>query len=562
MEIFEGTVPRSSLPKIDKHQPQFRYDDEYDGSDWPEPEHCGKVSYPAVASKPEMHDYSYQFPLESKDFVDGSGYDSSEEPCDLPQNNMQPEVNLKNVLTGVFSILTGRNKAPGLPSDKQLPNSNVSFLGSEKNGDTYVHSSVYIPSAPPLLEPTAFNYNAYKDVLEAEPPEWLPDSSTTVCMQCTLTFTALARGRHHCRFCGGIFCRTCSKGRCLLPVKFRERNPQRVCDACYDRLDPLQSVLINSISNAAQAAKHDVMDWTCTRGWLNLPVGFSMEQEIYKASNTLRSYSQVARLNPERSIPAAVLGGAKGLAILTVAKAGALLSYKLGTGLVIARRSDGSWSAPSSIFSVGLGWGAQIGGELMDFIIVLHDLKAVKTFCSRMHFSLGAGCSAAAGPIGRVLEADMRAGDRGSGVCYTYSCSKGAFVGVSLEGNIVATRMDTNLQFYGDPYLTTSDILLGPVDRPKAAEPLYTALKNLYSCLQADGTPVVKVSDFDRAVLLPAYLHTCCIAPIGIPPAHVSVRTPRGIAPEVLRAVQEHNMYGWEVDQLLTRGKRPYIVNR
>lgn len=61
----------------------------------------------------------------------------------------------------------------------------------------------------------------------------------------------------------------------------------------------------------------------------------------------------------------------------------------------------------------------------MDFIIVMHDLKAVKTFCSRMHFSLGAGCSAAAGPIGRVLEADLRAGDRGSGICYTYSRSKG-----------------------------------------------------------------------------------------------------------------------------------------
>ena len=54
-------------------------------------------------------------------------------------------------------------------------------------------------------------------------------------------------------------------------------------------------------------------------------------------------------------------------------------------------------------------------------------MKAVKTFCSHMHFSLGAGCSAAAGPVGRVLEADIRAGDRGSGMCYTYSCSKGNY---------------------------------------------------------------------------------------------------------------------------------------
>lgn len=56
-------------------------------------------------------------------------------------------------------------------------------------------------------------------------------------------------------------------------------------------------------------------------------------------------------------------------------------------------------------------------------------------------------------------------------------------MGVSLEGNVVATRMDANLKFYGDPYLTTADILLGTVDRPKAAEPLYVALRELYSSL-------------------------------------------------------------------------------
>ncbi|KAK6941234.1 FYVE zinc finger [Dillenia turbinata] len=456
----------------------YHYDNDYGNSLWAGSE--GKSSSPS-GLRSFKEDHLYPGPYESEDFLD-EGYDSSEDPSYTLQRVMPPEVNLRNVLTGIFAILTGRNKASGISGIQQ---SNVSFLGSGKNGDSFLHSSVYIPSAPPLLEPSGVDYSAYKDVLEADPPEWLPDSSTSVCMQCTAPFTALTRGRHHCRFCGGIFCRACTKGRCLLPIKFRERNPQRVCDTCYDRLDPLQGILINSLSNAVQVAKHDVIDWTCTRGWLNLPVGLSMEDEIYKASISLRSYCQAARLNPERSIPFAVMKGARGLAILTVAKAGALVSYKLGTGLVIARRSDGSWSAPSALLSVGLGWGAQIGGELMDFIIVLHDSRAVKTFCSRMHFSLGAGCSAAAGPIGRVLEADLRAGDKGSGMCYTYSCSKGAFVGVSLEGNIVATRMDTNLRFYGDPYLTTVDILLGTVDRPKAAEPLYAALEDLYIKLRS-----------------------------------------------------------------------------
>lgn len=56
---------------------------------------------------------------------------------------------------------------------------------------------------------------------------------------------------------------------------------------------------------------------------------------------------------------------------------------------------------------------------------MLHGFKAVKAFTSQMHISLGAGLSAAAGPVGRVVEADFRAGDRGSGMCYTYSFSKG-----------------------------------------------------------------------------------------------------------------------------------------
>ncbi|GFP97627.1 sh3 domain-containing protein pj696.02 [Phtheirospermum japonicum] len=489
MASSEGKVSYASLSNLEKENSKFTYVDDFDDTAWAAQEgHNSEFSNQNI---------SYPCPIESESFTDG-GYDSGDDHYPPVPRNGPPEVNLKNVMSGIFAILTGRNKDhSALDSLPQLPSSNVSFLGSAKNGETFVHSSVYTPSAPPLLEPNTFNYNAYKEVLEAEPPEWLPDSSTTVCMQCNAPFTALTRGRHHCRFCGGIFCRVCSKGRCLLPARFREREPQRVCDTCYDRLDPLQGVLINSISNAMQVAKHDVMDWTSSRGWLNLPVGLSMEHEIYKSSNTLRTYCQVRvlqfylivillllMLNPEKSIPAAVLKGAKGLAILTVVKAGVLLAYKVGTGLVVARRSDGSWSAPSAILSFGLGWGAQVGGELMDFIIVLHDANAVKTFCSRMHFSLGAGCSAAAGPVGRVVEADLRAGEKGSGMCYTYSCSKGAFVGVSLEGNVVATRMDTNLRFYGDPYLTTADILLGNVDRPKAADPLYAALRELNSKLR------------------------------------------------------------------------------
>lgn len=404
-----------------------------------------------------------------------------------------PEVNLRNVISGLYTMVTGRNitdpnqEEPGrnilVPHQEETPEA-TSELASEETDITTLWPEVNLPSAPPLLHVDEDDSHTIQTILEAEPPQWVPDSFASCCMRCEAPFKPLVCRRHHCRFCGGIFCRACSMGKCLLPVKFRERNPQRVCDFCYEKLEHLQSFLIKYVSNASQIATHDVIDWTCLRGWVNTPLGLSMEQEIYKSSNVLRHYCQIARLKAEGSIPVCVLQGAKGLAILTVAKAGMVLTYKLGTGLVIARRENGSWSAPSAILSFGLGWGAQVGGELTDFVIVLRNSAAVKAFSSRMHFSFGGGLSAAAGPLGRVVEADLRAGDEGIAACYTYSCSKGAFVGLSLEGNIVALRSTTNTQFYGDPYLTPTDILLGPVESPRAVAPLYSALNDLFQTLE------------------------------------------------------------------------------
>ncbi|KAK4355557.1 hypothetical protein RND71_024528 [Anisodus tanguticus] len=65
---------------------------------------------------------------------------------------------------------------------------------------------------------------------------------------------------------------------------------------------------------------------------------------------------------------------------------------------------------------------------------------------------------------------------------------------------------------------------------------------------RADGTPTVKLCDFDMAIPLRSYLHTCCIAHTGIPPPDVCVGTPRWIAPEVFRAMNKHTIYGLAAD--------------
>ncbi|KAL5207258.1 hypothetical protein ABZP36_031693 [Zizania latifolia] len=213
--------------------------------------------------------------------------------------------------------------------------------------------------------------------------------------------------------------------------------------------------------------------------WLNFPYSHKMEYEIYKAANSLHSYCKLGKLKPEKAIPDAILKQAKGLAIITVVKAGMMVTYKVGTGLVIARRADGSWSPPSAISTCGIGYGAQVGGELADFIIVLRNTDAINTFSGKAHLSVGAGVSASVGHVGRVAEADFRAGDGGYTTCYTYSCTKGAFVGCALNGSIVSTRDTENARFYGGP-IKASDILMGSMARPPAAAVLYKVLLELF----------------------------------------------------------------------------------
>lgn len=140
---------------------------------------------------------------------------------------------------------------------------------------------------------TDANFGKMKEILESEPPKWLPDSSASACMLCNVRFHPIMCSRHHCRFCGGIFCSGCSRGRSLLPVQFRTEDPQRVCDVCCVQLESVQSRLMDRVSRAAQLPTHDLTDLSTMRSWLNFPWGQSMEYEIYKAANTIRGYNKV-----------------------------------------------------------------------------------------------------------------------------------------------------------------------------------------------------------------------------------------------------------------------------
>lgn len=192
----------------------------------------------------------------------------------------------------------------------------------------------------------------------------------------------------------------------------------------------------------------------------------ALQDDVDRAIGIIERFQEI----PEKSIPPWVLHDAKGLAILTITKAGFIVSGRGGTGIVVARTEKG-WSGPSAIGSGGIGVGFQAGVQVSEYVIILNTQEAVSAFAKGSNITLGGNLSAAIGPVGRSAEA----GAAPQAAIYTYSRSQGIFAGISLEGTVIATRYEANEEYYGKP-VYTADILGGTVKAPPSAQKLIDAL--------------------------------------------------------------------------------------
>jgi len=200
---------------------------------------------------------------------------------------------------------------------------------------------------------------------------------------------------------------------------------------------------------------------------LSVAIADATEQDtVNRCAAIINQFQQM----PEKAIPRDVLRQAKGLAIMSVVKAGFIFSAKGGQGVVVARTPRG-WSGPSFVATGGGGWGLQAGAQVTDFVIVLNTEAAVQAFSRGGNVTIGVDLSAAAGPVGRTASGAVMP----TAAVYTYSRSKGLFVGVSLEGAVIGTQRQSNFNYYGKPVRADS-ILSGGTKPPPGAAPLRRAL--------------------------------------------------------------------------------------
>lgn len=213
---------------------------------------------------------------------------------------------------------------------------------------------------------------------------------------------------------------------------------------------------------------------------LDKQLTFSLEAECDKATKILSGFMHPHSPDTDvgqrkvNVIPNAVVKKAKGFAVFTVLKVGFGFSGKAGSGLVVARLPDGSWSGPSCIATGGVGWGFQAGADLTEVVVVLNSDAAVQAFSQGGNVTIGGGLSISAGPIG--TGAQVNAALQHPVPMFSYTRSRGLFAGVSIEGTVLIERREANKAFYGSA-IPASEILTGRIPPPERANALYEVIE-------------------------------------------------------------------------------------
>ena len=315
---------------------------------------------------------------------------------------------------------------------------------------------------------------------QLRPPPWIDDGAVDYCEACHIEFDFFNR-RHHCRVCGHIFCAACTSNRMLLPEQFDTLSPERVCDGCAARVGPLQTRLQASRTKSALPNELRQGDYTGSqRRYLNQPIKFDLAAEIRKACWSIRN--QIDGIQAElhdASVNETMLLNAVALCFITTLQGGVIVTGTVGTGLIVKKRLDGSWSAPCAVGTIGIGVGASMGLQSTDCIVTISEESSLETFLSSGQFCVGAEVGLSVGLYGRAAKADIRSNERATATTASYSQSKGLYGGVGLDSSVLSIRHDVNRDFYGKE--ATAQEILEHMNPPRAAAPLYKELAQLYS---------------------------------------------------------------------------------
>ncbi|MDO4627984.1 MAG: lipid-binding SYLF domain-containing protein [Planctomycetia bacterium] len=151
---------------------------------------------------------------------------------------------------------------------------------------------------------------------------------------------------------------------------------------------------------------------------------------------------------PAKSIPAALFEKAEGIAIFPgLVKGSFIVGAQHGSGVLIVKNAEGQWEAPRFLEMTGGSVGFQAGIQAADIILIFCTRRSVEAAMSDQ-FTIGADASVSAGPLGRQASASTNV--QLSSEIYSYSRSRGLFLGVALDGCVLNLDEEATQRYYAN----------------------------------------------------------------------------------------------------------------
>ena len=144
-----------------------------------------------------------------------------------------------------------------------------------------------------------------------------------------------------------------------------------------------------------------------------------------------------------------------------------------GSGVLIVKKPDGTWSEPAFYTMGSASFGLQVGADTSEIVLVVRTQRGLESFYTH-DFRLGGDMSIALGPMG--------AGTKGGGITgdfVSFAKSKGVYGGLSVDGSSVSTADTANMNYYGKAVRPTDIIVKGTVSNPGSKSLRDTAAKLL-----------------------------------------------------------------------------------
>ena len=126
-----------------------------------------------------------------------------------------------------------------------------------------------------------------------------------------------------------------------------------------------------------------------------------------------------------------------------IIKGGFIIGGSGGTGVLLVKdEKTGDWSQPVFYTIGAMSIGLQIGGEVAEMLVMVMSDKGIDSLYASS-FKLGGEASIVVGPVGSGAKQNAMAD------FISFAKSTGAYVGLNLEGSVVAVRDSFNEAYYG-----------------------------------------------------------------------------------------------------------------